>query len=66
MELERTGHVHIVYGNVDARVIEYLETPELFYSRYCRMMKNWGYSVYSEMLKEQGSAPRRLLRWRGF
>lgn len=54
MELERTGHVHIVYGNVDARVIEYLETPELFYSRYCRMMKNWGYSVYSEMLKEQG------------
>lgn len=54
MELEQTHHVHIVYGNVDARVVEYLGTPELFYSRYCRMMKNWGYSIYGEMLREQG------------
>lgn len=53
-ELKKSYPVYMVYGNVDAKVVEYLETPELFYQRYCFMMENWGNCIYNEMLKEQG------------
>ena len=54
MELERTHHVYMVYGNVDASVVVNLESVEKFYSRYCKVMKHWGNSVYGEMLQAQG------------
>lgn len=56
MELERTHHVYMVYGNVDASVLENMNSVENFYKRYCRMMKHWGNSIYEEMLREQGKS----------
>ncbi len=61
MELKKTHHVDMVYGNVDARVLENLGSVDRFYKRYCQRMKYWGNSIYEEMLKEQG----RLLKEQG-
>ena len=54
IELQKTHQVYLVYGNVDARVIEHLVTPEIFYNRYCSRMQFWGQCIYKEMLMEQG------------
>ncbi len=54
IELQKTHQVYLVYGNVDARVIEHLVTPEIFYNRYCSRMQFWGHCIYKEMLMEQG------------
>ncbi len=54
MELQKTFHVYAVYGNVDARAVEYLASPELLYHRYQSVMRTWGNSFYGEMLKESG------------
>lgn len=54
MELSKTHPVYAVYGNVDAKVVDCLTTPERFEARYWFVMRHCGSCVYEEMMREQG------------